>query len=121
MEMKVIKKNDFNKLIDSIIKNNYTFYGPVKTEDSINILEFNNKNKITLNYNNIKIPVKKYFLPESEVLFTYKGNRNSHTNTTLEDEKSNDQIKVIFGLRPCDTRSIAYLNKVLIPFFTKTD
>ncbi|MCP4710843.1 MAG: 4Fe-4S ferredoxin, partial [Planctomycetes bacterium] len=105
--MKTIAKNKMSALLDSLIKK-YQVFAPVQKDDLV--VDFNaiqSGDEAYLEYNNSNEPVKKLFFPQSETLFTYtKG--GSTEAPDLKPKRS----RVIFGVRPCDTKSLSLMDKV---------
>ena len=105
--MKTIAKNKMLALLDSLIKK-YQVFAPVQKDDLV--VDFNaiqSGDEVYLEYNNSNEPVKKMFFPQSETLFTYtKG-----SPAEAPDLKPM-QPRVIFGVRPCDTKSLSLMDAV---------
>lgn len=105
-----IRKEDLKKLIVAVGKDG-SFYGPVRGGDGVVLSELGPDDEMALTYSNFKLPPKRQFFPQSEVIYTYEG--GGRTEVPLPEETS-DRVRVIFGVRPCDARSLLYLDKVFL-------
>jgi len=85
----LIRKEDLKKLIAAVSKNG-AFFGPVMAGENVSLSKVEPDGALTLEYSNIKLPPKRLFSPQSEV------------------------IGVIFGVRPCDALSLVRLDKVFL-------
>ena len=59
-----------------------------------------------------KIPLKEMFLPSGECLYTYS--RAADGNLVVEAADAPENSRIVFGVRPCDARSLALLDKVFL-------
>jgi len=64
--------------------------------------------EIVWDYVNSLLPPKRFLLPQTEVLFRYRREGGSYRLEPVYDT----QKRVLFGLRPCDVKAIAHLDKV---------
>jgi sulfhydrogenase subunit beta (sulfur reductase) len=62
---------------------------------------------IRLDFINYKLPLKREFFPQCEVLSRFDING-------VKEEPVSDKPVIFFGVRPCDARSLLMLDKVLI-------
>ena len=100
-----MKKKDFTHLVHAIIQDGLKVYGPTYKDDSVILTTLNRESEVVFTYSNMTLPGKRIFFPQSEVMFTYDNNR------AMQPEMP-EQGMVIFGLRPCDTLALTYLDKV---------
>lgn len=87
----------------------YTVIAPQQEQDFLKYKELNNPKDIVLNFSGpSKIPPKSILFPQREILFTFEL---KDKNVKLSDSRtiSQEKPRVIFGIRPCDTRSLALL------------
>lgn len=103
----IITKKDIANFLDSL-KANYQVYAPVRQNHYVMFKEITSGSDVLLDYSNSKIPPKGILFPQSEELFSYKVDKQG---AQLE-EKIDSQKKVIFGIRPCDAKSLALLDNV---------
>jgi len=101
-----INKSDLKKLVDAIRKDGI-FYGPVKRGQEVLLSPVGQGDEIELDYYNFKLPPKNLFFQKSEVLFTYEEGKMSEV--PLKNISS-----VLFGVRPCDSISFLYLDRVFL-------
>lgn len=106
MALGVVKKDDLNKFIDAVRKDR-TFVAPVLRKGSVSLAIAGTGDEIMLNYSNFKLPPKNLLFPKNEVICTYDR------GGIIEVLPSTEEI-VMFGLRPCDSLSFTYLDKVFI-------
>ncbi len=106
MTQGAIRKEDLKGLIAAVRKDG-SFYGPVSGSDGVCLSELGPDDDMALDYFNFKLPPKVRFFPRSEVICTYQG--VDMTSVPLAEEKA-----VIFGVRPCDTLSLIYMEKVFL-------
>ena len=104
MEQGIIKKNDVKKII-SALRKNYIVYGPVKRSEGIIFTELTPDKEIIFDYHNSKLSPKGLFFPQCEVIGTF-DDKTLHEVTPLKNEF------VVFGMRPCDARSLQLLDRV---------
>jgi len=103
----IITKKDIPSFLDSL-KANYQVYAPVKQDNYAMFKAITSGSDAVLDYSNSKIPPKGILFPQSEELFCYKvDEQGAHL-----EEKIDTQQKVIFGIRPCDAKSITLLDNV---------
>ena len=87
----------------------YTVIAPQKEKDLLKYGELDNVEDIILDFSGpSKIPPKSILFPQREILFTFEL---EDKNVKLSDSRTTSQEKpqVLFGIRPCDTRSLALL------------
>ncbi len=101
-----IEKSDLKKLVDAI-GNDGVFYGPVRQDREVAFSRVGPKDTIELDYYNFKLPPKNLFFAKSEVLFTYEEG-------TMSEAAPSTVRSVLFGVRPCDSISFLYLDRVFM-------
>lgn len=104
--MKISKEN-LKKWLDTLT-NKYNLLAPVSENGGVNYKKVKSTDEIKFNYLNSKTPVKSYFFPQYEKLVSYevKG-KDVEIKAPVKAEKT-----VIFGVRPCDSKSLQLLDKV---------
>lgn len=103
----ILTKKDLPAFLDSL-KSSYQVYAPVKQDNYVMFKTITSGSDAVLDYSNSKIPPKGILFPQSEELFSYKVNEQG----AQLDPKIDTQKKVIFGIRPCDAKSITLLDNV---------
>lgn len=107
MKAKILEKEKIQDFIEELIKEHKVFT-PVKINNHFRFKEISGREKINLDYQNTKIPPKEVFLPQTEILFTF---RKSKEGIELKDTQSQKEKRVLLGIRPCDARAMVYLDK----------
>lgn len=107
---KILTKKSFPQWVKKL--KSYKVFAPVKN-DSDNHWNFeiiDDPKVIDSNYSNTVLSPKKIIFPQREVFLEF-GSQNEEgydIKETLPDE----QLSVIFGVRPCDARALAMTDKV---------
>ena len=104
-----IAKTDLVSLLDTLIKE-YKVFAPVEQNDFITSQEIHSGSEAFLDYINSKRPPKEIFFPQSERLFSY--NLSKGKGWSVEEPASEKKQSIIFGIRPCDARSLVLLDNV---------
>jgi len=111
----LIKKNALLKLLGRLSKD-YEVIVPVKKGEDYNFQKIESGKEINLKgYQNTRFSPKKFFLPKSETLFTFKKNRKVKIFPNIPEEK-----RVIFGIRPCDVNGLLVLDKIFTTSYEDT-
>jgi len=106
MEEMIIDKGKINDFINQIIPDHIVF-APVKNKDIILFKPIKKPDEMTLDYENSRIPPKSIYLPQTETLFRFSKDQNITLETPKKDERT-----LIFGIRPCDAKSLKILDQV---------
>jgi len=104
MDKMILSKSDFPKVITEIIKKN-NVYAPVKNNDTIIFDQIKKPSEMNLDFCNSKVPPKKLLFHQTETLFKFTPG----TKAKIESVDINEN-NVIFGIRPCDAKSLAILD-----------
>jgi len=105
MTPKIIKKNALQKTIRKWLKS-YDVIAPAASKEGIHFKRITDPKEIVLdNDRNTIYPPKSVFLPQSEVLFNYENG-----SYTMPEDATRQRI--IFGMRPCDARSVWLLDTI---------
>ena len=106
----MLAKKDLPKFISELVKE-YDVFAPVKKDEGIVFAKIDKADDMCLSYSNTKNSVKEFFLPQSEELFRFvkKGDGNE-----IIDVKEKKRRSLLFGVRPCDGKAIAMLDKVFL-------
>ncbi len=99
-----ISKDKLPQLIDAVSKE-YAVYGPKAHGDIIAFRRIGSADEIKLDYRNSTMSPKELFLPRTEVVYEFNGQ-------SFVDEALPDQKRVVIGMRPCDCRALATLDRV---------
>ncbi len=101
-----IPKNKLSQLVAAVGKKG-RFYGPVSRDEGVCLAEVSPNDTLVLEYANFTLPPKRAFFPRSEVIA-------SHGPDGMVETPPSDENTVLFGVRPCDAMSLAYLDKVFV-------
>ncbi|MFZ5643949.1 MAG: 4Fe-4S dicluster domain-containing protein [Bacillota bacterium] len=99
----IIAKNALPGLLDKLIAE-YEVYAPVKEGTYSLFKRLAKGTEAYFGYLNSKIPPKGVLFPQSEKLFSYSG---AQMEECIDSAK-----KVVFGIRPCDAKSLLLLDNV---------
>jgi ferredoxin len=102
----VLSKSALGGLIAAVSEGG-RFYAPVKTDAGLALSAVKSGDEIYFGAANVRLPVKRFFFPQSETLYTYEGDR-------LEEVPAEGQRTVLFGVRPCDAHALTFLDKVFV-------
>lgn len=102
-----LSKKDVPGFLDGLMKE-YQVFAPVKKDTSILFRAIGSGSEAVLDYANSTIPPKGILFPQSEELFRYSAGQEG---VKLEECIDSDQ-KVVFGIRPCDAKSLDLLDNV---------
>jgi len=94
------------------LQQEYEVLAPVKEKKVYNFGHWDGKSLPDKSYQNTLKPPKDLFFPQHEILLKYKkvkGQRPIIKAADLPEEK-----RVIFGIRPCDAKSLSLLDKVFL-------
>ncbi len=108
MEAKIISKKDIASLLERLIAK-YETFAPVKREGLVLFEAIGSGSDAFLDYQNSKMPPKGILFPQSETLFNYHSTKGT---AEIEVSPSPEKPQLIFGIRPCDARSLMLLDKV---------
>ncbi|MBM4447310.1 MAG: hypothetical protein FJ023_08200 [Chloroflexi bacterium] len=112
MATKKIGKKEIAKLL-GMWNQRLNVFVPFKEENIAKMVRWDGIDVSFLDwYRNTVIPCKANFLPSMERMFSFKKNEDGYHIEIPQDE----QKQLIFGIRPCDARGIAMVDKV----FTET-
>jgi sulfhydrogenase subunit beta (sulfur reductase) len=104
-----IAKTEIVGLLNNLIRD-YRVFAPVEQNGFITFQEIHSGSETSLNYINSKKPPKEIFFPQAERLFNYDLNRREGWG--VEEPILEKKPRIIFGIRPCDARSLVLLDNV---------
>jgi sulfhydrogenase subunit beta (sulfur reductase) len=116
-----IAKTGVVGLLNTLIKE-YKVFAPVEQNGFITFQEIHSGSEAFLDYINSKKPPKEIFFPQSERLFSYDLSKKEGWG--VEEPASEEKQRIIFGIRPCDARSLVILDNVFVgqiykdPYYT---
>lgn len=106
MQQAALDKKNLTKLVAAMLKQG-TVRGPVRDARTKGVVlgDLSPKSGIVFDYANFKLPPKREFFPQCEVIARYDAN-GTH------QKAARDEKVILFGIRPCDAQSLLYLDKV---------
>ncbi len=113
---KILSKKNFCYWLKQL--NSYHIFAPVKTGEIWNYELVENPENIILDYPNTVIPPKKILFPQREVILEYES--SSEKEIELKEISPEETPSVIFGVRSCDARGLAKLEKIFKGGFEDT-
>ena len=107
MKQAVIRKKELANFLDALI-GQYKVLAPVRSDDLVIFQEIHAGKEAFLDSVNSLTPPKKIFFPQSERMFAFSLDKGEvKVKEPLPEEK-----RVIFGIRPCDAKSVVILDNV---------
>lgn len=106
MQELVIDKNKIQNFIKQTLSD-YMVFGPVENNDIVLFKQITNSKEITLDFTNSKVPPKSLYFLQTETLFRFTKDENIEIETPKNDDKT-----LVFGIRPCDAKSLKLLDQV---------
>ncbi|MFQ5887006.1 MAG: sulfite reductase, partial [Anaerolineae bacterium] len=103
----MIKKAHLTQWLERIGER-YQLIGPTR-DGVIQFKPLRSSSELALDYANSVVPPKNLFLPQTECLFAFRREGGS---IILESSRGLERERVLFGIRPCDARSLLLLDKV---------
>ncbi|SCG82432.1 Anaerobic sulfite reductase subunit B [Proteiniborus sp. DW1] len=90
-------------------KETFDVYAPMKHSGVVDLLPFIDSEDFTEEYVNFALPIKKYLFGQKEELFKWEKKNDRIELSHIDGESFKE--RVYFGVRPCDTYSITYLDQ----------
>jgi ferredoxin len=101
-----LDKKNIQKLIAAMLKEG-AVRAPVETAQGVAFATVSAGSVLTFEYTNVKLPPKRELFPQCEALSRFGPDG-------VIEEKTAGGKTILFGVRPCDARAIAYLDKVFV-------
>jgi ferredoxin len=118
--LKKVKKEDLAAFLDRLASTR-TVYAPCRDgEGTVDFQRVTGAAEIADTYGNTRLSIKRLFLPQTETLFSYRNGEDG----PVFDVPARPGPAVVFGLRPCDAKSLGMLDGVFAndqytdPYFT---
>ncbi len=109
---KILTKQSFPQWVKTL--KSYKVYAPIKNDSdnhwNYEIIDINDPKVIDSNYLNTVLSPKKIIFPQREVFLEF-GSQNEE-GYDIKETLPGEQLSVIFGVRPCDARALAMMDKV---------
>lgn len=111
--MYILKKEKLKELLNAW-SSTFEVYAPQGNEGQIMLLPYE-EDKLTMDYVNFPFPVKEHLFKQRERLFCWENKNGKLTIGTPDNTPR--RKKVLFGVRPCDSYGIAYMDKFFLEGF----
>jgi ferredoxin len=105
---KILKKDRLPGFLERLVKERQVF-APVKIGEVILIREIDSPSQVLLEYKNAKESPKGVLFPQRETLFRYRAEKG---RAEVDVPSSEEESRVLFGIRPCDARGLLLLDKI---------
>jgi len=105
---RIIEKSRLTELLDKLA-HDYHLIAPVR-DNNVSFRRVESGSEVTLDYINSVLSPKNAFFPQTETLFRFS--RDDSRGLGIEQDDEADREQVIFGIRPCDARSLRLMDMV---------
>ena len=105
---KTIKKDKVSELLAKL--SGYDVYAPVMVEGSVSFKKIENDMQPSMDYRQAQRPPKSVFFPQTEKMFELV--RDGQRFIDIKEPAKEGKPIAVFGIRPCDARAAAMLDKV---------
>ena len=109
MVVRVVKKTELAHLVNRLLKKNRV-YAPVRQSEMTNFQEISSADQVDLSLANTTLSPKSIMLPQSEAMFEFNLDRTVDQVGTLQETGTDHFPRLIFGIRPCDSRALQLLD-----------
>jgi sulfhydrogenase subunit beta (sulfur reductase) len=106
MAVKKLSKEKVGEALTELSK--FRLIAPAKSDDVVVFKQISDVGEAFLDYGNSTVPAKKFAFPQTETLFRFVTGSPELAEKNVEEEGTT----VIFGLRPCDARAMAIVDKL---------
>lgn len=104
----ILDKKDVTKALQ-ILATDAGVFVPGESENVKKFVLWDGRSDVDLTGSNTSLPPKDILFPHTEKMYTYKMGDNIEVKEVVNNPK-----QVIFGIRPCDMRSIDCMDKVFL-------
>ncbi len=105
MAEKILLKEKLGEALGALSK--YRLMAPTKSDEVVLFKQIEDPAEVYLDYLNSTVPPKRVVFPQTETLFKWQVGEPD-----LEEKDPSQGETVIFGLRPCDARAMAIVEKL---------
>lgn len=116
MLTKVINKEKLTEMLDRLAHETSLIAPVLEEEGVVNFKLVQGGNEVSFYYSNSAVPPKGYFFPQTEKMFSFSLQQEGINLTPPAEDKE----RVLYGIRPCDLRSIQTLDPVFEGTFPDT-
>lgn len=107
MTNKIIKKDQIRVFLDKLAKQ-FPLVAPVANDEIVSFKAVSSGEEVVLDGKNSVVPPKDIFFPQSEHMFKFNTADNGFEVTEVAEAGE----RVVFGVRPCDLKSLLRLDPV---------
>ncbi|NOQ23144.1 MAG: 4Fe-4S ferredoxin [Candidatus Aegiribacteria sp.] len=108
MDYRIIKKSKITEYLNNLI-NEYVIFAPIEKDDIVLYDRIKSGDEVILDYSNSVNSPKEAVIPQLETLISCKNNEDI---TCVKEHLDEQKRFLLFGARPCDARSLLFLDKV---------
>ena len=106
--------NWLKSAVDALCAAGIEVLAPTQTEPGkVDLARVTSSEQINLSYVNVTFPLKRLFLPITEVLLEFERRGDGDINVQTKALPRPDEEVVVLGCRPCDAAALEILDKVL--------
>ena len=102
-----IRSEDLRILLGDLASKNI-LVAPVERSGYFELSRLRKAEEICLDYTNTRLPPKRFFLPERQLVFKHDPKKD------VTEEPCDDFKAVLFGVRPCDASALSVLDSILL-------
>lgn len=102
MKHKVFEKDRLPTLIDELV-DRLRVFAPVDSGKYFRLKEISSGEEVRLDFHNTKLASKEILFPQTELILTIK---KGEEGLETEEASTDEEERVIFGIRPCDARGL---------------
>jgi ferredoxin len=109
MNIVSIDKKEWDSGIDAI-RASYRIFGPVKEKDYHSFAELNAGQTPDFSFLNSRLSPKWILFPQSEEIINFTLDESKDDHHIMKETEKDYSPRAVFGIRPCDAKSITLLN-----------
>jgi sulfhydrogenase subunit beta (sulfur reductase) len=109
MNLVKIDKKEFDSGLDAL-EASYRLFGPVKDNDAYSFAALKAGQKPDFSFGNSRLSPKWILFPQSEEIINFTLDETRDDHHIMKETPKDDSPRAVFGMRPCDAKSITLLN-----------
>jgi sulfhydrogenase subunit beta (sulfur reductase) len=109
--MKKIHKNNFEKMVNSLLQSGYTIIAPVFKKGKHYFSRIESFDKISFDYCQTVLSPKAVYFPSTDSLMRYENEQNNVKIIEVEVPKN---PVIVLGVKPCDAYALSYLSEFFL-------
>ena len=107
----VLWKDELSKALEILSRDASVFVPARDSSEEVRFIPYENGMEVFLEGPNTVKPPKDILFPNVEKMYRYKA---AGDDSFIEEIQPEDRKKILFGIRPCDVRSIGSMDKVFL-------